>query len=51
MMMEAMKHKLTIPYEVDWQVFKNWDKYMNQIYKAKMLSVKKWQMFSSSAKH
>jgi hypothetical protein len=48
MMMEAMKHELTIPYEVDWQVFKNWDKYLNRIYKAKMSSVKKWQMFSSS---
>ncbi len=29
MMTEAMKHELTIPYEVDWRVFKNWDKYMN----------------------
>jgi hypothetical protein len=26
MMMKAMKHELTIPYEVDWRVFKNWDK-------------------------
>jgi hypothetical protein len=49
MMMKAMSHELTIPYLVDWQVFKNWDKFLNQLYKAKMSSVKKWQMFSSSA--
>ncbi len=50
MMLEAMKHELTIPYEVDWQVFKNWDKYLNWLYKTRMSSVKKWQMFGSSAK-
>jgi hypothetical protein len=48
MMMKAMSHELTIPYLVDWQVFKNWDKFLKLLYKAKMLSVKKWQMFSSS---
>jgi hypothetical protein len=37
MVIEAMTHELTIPTVVDWQVFKNWDKYLNQIYKAKML--------------
>jgi hypothetical protein len=46
--MKAMSHELTIPYLVDWQVFKNWDKFLKLLYKAKMLSVKKWQMFSSS---
>jgi hypothetical protein len=30
-------------------MLQNWDKYLNRIYKAKMLSVKKWQIFSSSA--
>jgi hypothetical protein len=48
MMIEAMEHELTISYEVDWQVFKHWDKYLNWIYKAKMSSVKKWQIFHSS---
>ncbi len=48
MMLKAMTHELTIPYEVDWQVSKNWDKYLNPIYKTRMLSVKKWQMFGSS---
>jgi hypothetical protein len=42
-MIEAMRHDLAIPYVVDWQVFKNWDKYLNQIYKANVTSVKKWQ--------
>ena len=45
--MKAMKHELTIPYKVDWQVFKNWEKYLNWIYKTRMLPVKKWQMFGS----
>jgi hypothetical protein len=48
-MMLAMKHELTIPGKVDWQVFKNWDKHLDPIYKAKMSSVTKWQMFGSSA--
>jgi hypothetical protein len=48
MMLKAMTHELTIPYAVDWQVFKNWDKFLNRLYKSKMASVKKWQMFSSS---
>jgi hypothetical protein len=48
MMMKVMSHELTIPYLVDWRVFKNWDKFLNWLYKAKMLSVQKWQMFSSS---
>jgi hypothetical protein len=48
MMIEAMEHELTISYEVDWQVFKHWDKYLNRSYKAKMSSVKKWQIFHSS---
>jgi hypothetical protein len=48
MMSEAMKHELTIPYVVDWRVFKHWDKYLNRIYKTKMSSVKKWQLFGSS---
>jgi hypothetical protein len=48
MMLKSMSHEHTIPQEVDWQVFKNWDKYLNRIYKAKMSSVKKWQMFSST---
>ena len=29
-------------------MFKNWDKFLNWLYKSKMASVKKWQMFSSS---
>ena len=33
---------------VDWQVFKHRNKYLNWIYKAKMPSVKKWQIFHSS---
>jgi hypothetical protein len=40
-MMLAMKHELTIPGKVDWQVFKNWDKHLDPIYKAKMSSVTK----------
>jgi hypothetical protein len=48
MMLKAMSHELTIPYEVDWRVFLNWDKFLNRLYKAKMASVKKWQMFCSS---
>jgi hypothetical protein len=41
MMMKAMSHELTIPYLVDWQVFKNWDKFLNRLCKANMSSVKK----------
>jgi hypothetical protein len=49
MLLQAMEHELTIPYVVDWHVFKNWDKYLNRIYKAKMSAVKKWQIFGSSS--
>jgi hypothetical protein len=42
MIIDAIKHELTISYVVDWQVFKHWDKYLN------LLSVKKWQIFHSS---
>jgi hypothetical protein len=36
MMVDVMKHELTIPYVVDWQVFLHWDQYLNRIYKGKM---------------
>jgi hypothetical protein len=48
MMVEAMKHDLTITYVVGWQVFKHWDKFLNWLYKGKMSSVKKWHIFHSS---
>jgi hypothetical protein len=48
MMAQAMRHELTIPCVVDWQVFKHWDRFLNWIYKGKMSSVKKWQIFHSS---
>jgi hypothetical protein len=49
-MLKAMQHDLTILYEVDWRVFKNWDKFLNCIYKTKMASVKKWKIFGSSTR-
>jgi hypothetical protein len=48
MLLEAMKHEQVIVYNVDWQEFKDWDKYLNRIYK-KMSTCLKWQMFQSSA--
>jgi hypothetical protein len=46
MLLEAMKHEQVIAYNVDWQEFKDWDKYLNRIYK-KMSAVLKLEMFSS----
>jgi hypothetical protein len=48
MLLEAMTHPQVIAYDVNWQMFKNWDKFLNRIYK-KMSAVLKWQMFHSSA--
>jgi hypothetical protein len=48
MLLEAMTHEQVIAYDVDWQDFKGWDKFLNRIYK-KMSTVLKWQMFQSSS--
>jgi hypothetical protein len=48
MLLEAMKHEQVIAYNVDWQEFKDWEKYLNGIYKH-MSTCLKWQMFHSSA--
>jgi hypothetical protein len=47
MLLDTMTHEQVIAYEIDWQVFKDWDKSLNLIYK-RMLAVLKWQMFQSS---
>jgi hypothetical protein len=47
MLLEAMTHEQVIAYNVKWQEFKDWDKYLNRLYK-KMSAVLKWQIFQSS---
>jgi hypothetical protein len=47
MLLESMTHPQVISYSVDWHVFKNWDTFLNRLFK-KMSSVLKWQMFQSS---
>jgi hypothetical protein len=47
MLLRAMTHQQVIAYDVNWLVFKNWDKFLNRMYK-KMSSVLKWQMFQST---
>jgi hypothetical protein len=40
MLLEAMTHPQVIAYNVNWQMIKNWDKFLNRIYK-KMSAVLK----------
>ena len=47
MLLEGMTHEQVIAYNVKWQDFKDWDKYLNRLYK-KMSAVLKWQIFQSS---
>jgi hypothetical protein len=46
MLLKAMKHEQVITYNVYWQDFKDWDKYLKWTYK-KILPVLKWQVFLS----